>query len=168
MEIVQQLGIQPVLLIAQIVNFLVIFFLLKRFLYKPIFSVLKKREETIKEGLAKAEEGRKIMEKALAEEREILRKAQKEARQIIEEARTQKDAIIKEAQEITKQQGEQLIAHARAQIAIETKEAEKQLASHISSLAVNILEKSLFDLFSEEEQDFVIKKAVQKMKGRVN
>ncbi|MBU2632677.1 F0F1 ATP synthase subunit B, partial [Patescibacteria group bacterium] len=49
MEIVKQFGLDPVLLVAQIVNFLILLFILKKLLYKPVLELLKKREDTIKE-----------------------------------------------------------------------------------------------------------------------
>src|SRR5207247_1964428 len=51
MDVLHNFDIEWPLLVAQIVNFLIIFYLLKRFLYKPIFTVLKKRADTIKEEL---------------------------------------------------------------------------------------------------------------------
>ena len=75
MEILKNLGFDPVMLAAQIVNFLIILYLLKRFLYKPILEMLKKREDSIKEGLKQAEEARITLEKTLQEEKKILSKA---------------------------------------------------------------------------------------------
>ena len=57
-------GIQPLLLAAQIVNFLILAYILKRFLYKPVLEVLKKREKKIKDGLQAAEEGQAFLDKA--------------------------------------------------------------------------------------------------------
>ena len=62
MEIINNFGLDPLLLGAQIVNFLIIFFILKRFAYKPVLDILKKREDSIKEGLRQAEEGKKILD----------------------------------------------------------------------------------------------------------
>ena len=56
MEIIKNFGVEPVLLVAQIINFLIILFILKKFLYKPVLDTLKKREDSIKEGLKQAEE----------------------------------------------------------------------------------------------------------------
>ena len=72
MEFIKDLGFNPLLLGGQIVNFLIIYFLLKRFAYKPILGLLKKREEDIKTGIKNAEEGKLVLEKALLDEKRIL------------------------------------------------------------------------------------------------
>lgn len=168
MESFAQFGLNPILLIAQIINFLVIFFVLKKFLYKPILEMLKKREETIKAGLKQAEEARILLENTEKKESEILKKAQAEARTLLDETRAQRDEMLKEAEIMTKQQTEALLKEAQAQIAYETSEAEKRLSSHISQLAVTFLEKSLNELFTKDDQEAVMKRALKKMKEKAN
>jgi len=51
MEILKEFGIQPTLLLAQIVNFLIILFVLKKFFYKPIIKVLDARKKRIEVSL---------------------------------------------------------------------------------------------------------------------
>ena len=53
-KILSDFGVQPILLLAQIVNFLILLILLKKFLYKPILQVLEKRKETIDEATKQA------------------------------------------------------------------------------------------------------------------
>jgi F-type H+-transporting ATPase subunit b len=65
MEILKTFGFDPILLGAQIINFLIIFYLLKRFLYKPVLGMLKTREDKIKEGIKQAEEARSYAGKNL-------------------------------------------------------------------------------------------------------
>ncbi len=77
MEIIKNFGLNPILLAAQIVNFLIIFFILKKFLYKPVLNVLNKRQVTIKEGLKQAEEARVKLEKVVIEEKDILKQIAK-------------------------------------------------------------------------------------------
>ena len=72
MEIVKEFGLNPYLLAAQIVNFLIILYILKKLLYKSVLDMLKKRSDSIKEGIKQAEEGRLTLEKALEEEKKIL------------------------------------------------------------------------------------------------
>ena len=104
MEIIKNFGLDPFLLGAQIINFLIIFFILKGFVYKPVLGILKKREDSIKDGLKQAEEGKKILNEALEKEKKILQDAQRRAEKIIEDAKNQSIEIGKKAAENTKKQ----------------------------------------------------------------
>lgn len=168
MELIKNFGIEPVLLAAQVINFLVILFLLKRFLYKPVLDVIKNREKTIKEGLEKAKEGEEILEKALEKEKQILKKAQGESKKLLEESKEQAKEIIKQTEKNSEKQAEKILLKAREQIIKETKLAEKQLSSHISKLAIDMLNKSMQDFFSEKEQEEVLIKAIKRLKEQSN
>lgn len=167
-EILKNFGINPVLLIAQIVNFLIILYILKRFLYKPVLDVLRKRQETIKEGLKQAEETRLLLEKTAAREKEVLKKAQEEAKKMLEETRKQRDGILQEAETAAKKQADRILEEAKKQIAFETKEAQKNLSMQISGLALEFLQKSTAQIFSKEDQQKIITNALQKIKKRAD
>lgn len=113
MEALHSLGIDWKMLIAQIINFLVLLFLLNKFLYKPILNMLESRKQKIEKGLEDAqhsakilqnskEEADKITEKAYQEAGEILNtaklEAQKEAEEIVKKAKNQAEKINREAQ----------------------------------------------------------------------
>lgn len=168
MEIIKNFGVNPILLLAQIVNFLIVLYILKRLLYKPIFNVLKSRKESIEKGLKQAEEARILLEETTRKEKTILKKAQEEARKLIEETKQQRDQMLHVAEVSTRQQAKQILDEARGQIAFETKQAQKELAGHINSLAVEFLRKSVMELFSKEDQELIIKNAVEKLKKRVD
>lgn len=164
MEILKNFGFDPVMLVAQIVNFLIIFYLLKRFLYKPLLGMLKKREDNIKEGIKQAEEARLTLEKTLEAEKKILSKAQEEAKKIIEEAKIQARDISLEIEENTKKQTEKMILEAREQILQESKETERKLVEKTTILASKLLAKSLEGMFGEKEQKQIVNKAIKQIK----
>lgn len=168
MEIIKNFGLDPLLLGAQIVNFLIIFYLLKRLLYKPVLNLLKNRETTIKEGLQKAEEARKLMEKTLEEEKTILKKAQNQASELIGEAKNQAIENARQSEEYAKKQAERLIKEAKDQIIKETKDAERKLSVYVSSLAMQFLQKGVKEFFDEKEQEEIITKAIKKLKEKPN
>lgn len=168
MEVAQQFGINPILLLAQIVNFLIVLYILKRLLYKPVLETLKKRERTIKEGIEQAEEARIALERAAEKEREILKKAQNEAKKLLDETRAQRTELMAETEKLTKEQAESILKEARSQIVFETAEAERRLSAHISELAVTFLQKSITDLFSESDQELIMKNALKKIKEKAN
>lgn len=168
MEIFKNFGIDPILLGAQIVNFLIIFFILKRFMLKPVMNVLKNRQTTIQTGLKNAEEGKKILEEALNEEKKILKKAQLESQKLIKEAKTQGEEIVKKSEESAKNQADRILKEAKEDITQEIKSAEKNLSIYVSKLAVQFLEKSVSDLFGQKEQEEILTKAMKKLKEKQN
>jgi F-type H+-transporting ATPase subunit b len=165
LELVENFGIDPYLLGAQIINFLIVFYVLKRFLYKPILNALKTREDSIRKGLEDAEVARKLLEEAEEKEAKLLQKAQSEARKMIEDAKSESLSLLAQAEEKTRLQTEQMLKDAKTQIEEDMKRAEKQLSANITTLAVHVLEKSIADIFSQDEQDVVIKKAIKKLKS---
>lgn len=165
MEVLQQFGVDWFLLGAQIINFLIVFIILKKFLYKPILTTLKNREATIKKGLEEAKEARLLLEQAEEKEKKLLQKAQAESKKLIDEARNEREAMITKAENDTRIKTEKMLQDAKEQISEEVKQAEKRLSANITTLAVHVLEKSVADLFSEEEQETVMKRAIKKLKS---
>ena len=168
MDILKEFGVNPILLTAQIVNFLIILYIIKRFLLKPILDVLNRRKQMIKAGLEQAEESRILLEKTESREKEILKKAQEESKKIIEETRKQRDQILQEAEVISKNNAQRILDDARKQIIYETTETQKKLSIQISKLAVEFLQKSAAQIFSKADQDKIVENAVQKIKKKVD
>jgi len=164
MEIIKNFGVDPILLGAQIINFLIIFFLLKRFLYKPVLGMLKKREDKIKEGIKQAEEARITLERTLEQEKKIFAKAHDEAKALILDAKNQALEVSREVEENTKKQAEKILLDTRAQIEQDTKLMEQELAAKVSVLAQELLSKSLEGVFGEKEQKQILGKALKKLK----
>lgn len=165
MEIINNFGLDPYLFGAQVINFLIVLYLLRRFLYKPVLDVLKKREEEIKTGLKQAEESRLLLEKTLEREKEILKKARESAKETITEAKSQAILILTQVEEDSKKQAEKIISQAREQIEIESKETEKRLTAKITDLSIGFLTTALKDVFSEKEQKEVLDKAIKQIKS---
>lgn len=168
MEVLGKFGINPVLLVAQIVNFLIIFFIVKKYALGPILTMLKNREKTIKEGLQQAEEARKLLEESTEKERALLKKAHAEAKELVAEAKKQRDELLTRTEAQTKEQTEKLLKEAREQIAFETREAEKRLAAHVNDIAIQLLQKSTSELFTEKEQTSIMEKALKELKKKAD
>ncbi len=164
MDIIKNFGVNPILLAAQIINFLIILFILKKFLYKPILELLKKRQTTIEEGIKQADESRIKLEKVVIEEKNILRNAQLHAKKIIEETKQKSVELTKQMSDDAKKQTEKILKDAKEQILRESLEAEKRLALQTSKLAITFLEKTLGEFFSVKEQKEVIENALKKIK----
>lgn len=164
MEILNNFGFEPILFLAQIVNFLIIFWVLKRFMYKPVLKLLDERRKKIEDGLKHAEEAEIKFAESVKKEEEILKKAQSEAKKMLDEARDAREKMLKDAEEDTKKQVAKLLTEARDLINEETTQASKKLEVQVSKLAIEFLNKSTKGLFGEKEQEIIMKNALKKLK----
>ena len=165
MEILHQFGFDVKLFAAQIVNFLVIAYVFKRFLYKPILETLKKRNDMIARGVKDAEKATLALEKAEEQKEEILAKAQKEAEKILEEARTQSQQVRDDMMSQTKAEVEKLMLNTHQQIELERENFKKEAKDVSLEIARKVLEQSIVKLFDKKDDDILIKKGIQNIKN---
>lgn len=164
MEILKDFGVNWVLLLAQVVNFLLVFIILKKVLYKPFLSMLKKREEIVKQGVKQAEEAKLLLEEAKAQEHKMLKKAQEQASKIISDAKLETREQALAIEENTKAAAEKIMKMAEEKIEHETKDAEVRLRKDIARIAVAILEKTLPDVLDKKSQEEILRKATSNLK----
>jgi len=86
-ETLQSLGIYWPKLIAQIVNFGIVLFILWKFAYRPVLKILEERRQRVTEAMKNAEHAKAELAKADAARQEILNQANAQATKLIEEAR---------------------------------------------------------------------------------
>lgn len=159
MNIFQNFGVNPILLLAQIVNFLIILYVLKRFMYKPVLNILKSREDEIKKGVEDAQKAEEKLAEAAEKEKQILTHAQERADKILMDAKAEASETKNSAQEKAKAETERMLVQAKEQIMQESSAAEENLTKNIGRIAVALLEKSLTGVFGEKEQKIILKKA---------
>ncbi len=163
-ELLDTFGIQPILLVAQVVNFLIIFYLLKRFAWSPILKTLQDRRKVVAESIKNAEATEKALEKAEEKERAILQKAQLQAQETIADAKRHATDLAQQAEERTREQVERMIQDSHKKIEKQTEDAEKQLASKITTVASDMLRSSLKGMLDDKDQEKVLDKAKKSLK----
>ena len=82
-----ELGIQWKMLLAQTISFSVVFFVLWRFAYRPVFAMLEARRQKIAEAMADADKIKAELAKTQADRNAVLAQAGDQANKLIEEAR---------------------------------------------------------------------------------
>lgn len=164
----EQLGVEPKLLIAQIVNFLIIIFVLTKLLYQPILRMLAKRKKEIEEGLALTEKLRLEEEKLAAKREQVLDAARKEGQKLIDEARGQAAEAEKEIVAEAHVQAEEIIKRARAETERLRGEMEKDLRTNAVALATAMARKLLSSVLSAKDQHKLIAAHVKKLSYEKN
>lgn len=123
--------------------FLLFFFILKKFAWKPILNAVKARDEMIRGSLASAEKARKEMAKLQSDNEAILKRAREERENILKEARDVRDKLIAEAKGKAAEEAEKLVEKARAGIEREKEVALADIREQVASLSVEIASKLL-------------------------
>lgn len=129
-------GVDLPKLIFQVVNFLLLLYLLNRFLFKPVLKLLDERESRIRKGLEDAEAAARDRELARAEREAALDEARKEAQAMV--ARANKIAEDSRAEILAeaKAQADKVTARAREEITAEKDKAMAELRATVADLAL--------------------------------
>jgi F-type H+-transporting ATPase subunit b len=150
------------LFIWQVLIFIGLILLLKKFAWKPILTAVNDREEGIKDALLSAENAKKEMQNLQADNQKLLAEARAEREIMIKEAREIKDKMINDAKEEAQAEGVRMIEQAKAAINAEKNSAMAELKNQVSNLSLQIAEKVLRDELSNKEAQT---KLVEKMLG---
>ena len=131
------------LLFWMLLSFGILFFLLKKFAWKPILNMLQEREESIEQALKDAEQARQGVEKMQAEHDLIISKAHTDREKIFREAQDIKEKIIGEAREMAIKEKDKIMKDARTSIESEKNAAIKEMRDAAAELSIQIAEKLL-------------------------
>ena len=146
------LGIQWKILLMQTVSFSIVFFVLWRFAYKPIFAMLETRRDKIAEALANAEKIKAELVRTEASRQEILTQANTQANKLIEEAR----AAAARVQEVETQKAiaaaEQIITKAREAAAQDHARMLAELKREVGRLVVQTTATVTGKILTTEDQ----------------
>jgi len=139
------------LLFWMFLAFFLVFFILKRYAWKPILNALKDREDSIRESLRLADKTKTDMELLQLENEKKIVQMQKEKEGILQEARSIREKIIEESRmKAVKERNEMMLA-TRNEIQVEKDKALKELKDSAADLALLIAEKILKQKLSEED-----------------
>jgi len=132
--------------------FLIVFFILKKFAWKPILASLKEREDSIEDALKSAEEAKKEMASLKAANEELLREAREERDAMLTDARKIKEQVIAEAREKANKEAGIIVENAREQINSEKQAALTELKNLIATYSIEIAEKVLQEELSDKKK----------------
>jgi F-type H+-transporting ATPase subunit b len=146
----------------QVLIFVGLILLLRKFAWKPILDAVNDREEGIRNALLAAENAKKDMQNLKSDNEKLLAEARAERDLMMKEAREIKEKMIADAKSEAQIQGEKMIESAKASIESEKNAAMAELKNQVSSLSLEIAEKLLKDELSNKEAQT---KLVEKMLG---
>lgn len=149
----------------QLLLFVGLVLLLKKFAWKPILDAVEKREEGIKGALESAEKARLEMQNLQADNQKLLKEARTEREDMLKEAREIKNKMIEDAKGEAQEQAKKMIAQATAAIESEKKAAMAELKSQVAGLSLEIAEKMVRrELSGKDKQEELVESMLSEAK----
>jgi len=163
MEAVKTLGVDSKLLIAQIVNFLILLFLLRKFLYNPVIKMLDERKQKITEGLDAAEQSKNSLQDAGSKSSEIIEKAHLESKNIMVVSKKLADTEAKKIIEKADRQAEIILRNANEEATQNKQSALVEAKKEISEILSLSLDKVIGNDLAPSEKEKLTEKAIGKV-----
>jgi len=148
-----------------LVAFVVVLLILKKFAWKQILQSLSEREHGIAEALESADRVKKEMAQLKNENEVLMAKAVEERTLMLKEARETRDKIVNEAKEQAKAEANKILLDAQAAINHQKMAALTEVKNQIGNLVVEVSEKVLRrELSAKQEQETYIRDLAKDIK----
>lgn len=159
-ELFTNLGIDWRLLIAQAVNFLLVLFLLKKFVFSKVIRHLEERRTRIEQGLELTDKAKREMDRIEESRHRELEQAREAGEKVLADARSTASTKEKEALAMVRQEAERMLQKAKGEAEKEKVDAVRGAKTEAQKLAVLMAEKILGRSVTKVDQDEAAKEVM--------
>ncbi len=153
------------LLVWTFIAFLIVFFILAKFAWKPLLAALKERETGIADAISSAEKVKLEMASLKNENEALMNQAREERATMIKEAKVASDKMISEAKDKAKAEYDRIISEAQQAIQQQKNAALTDVKNQVGALVIEVSEKILRrELANKAEQESYIKQLAETVK----
>lgn len=159
-DILSTLGIDVKLLVFQTIAFLLLLWLLSRFVFPKLGAMLEKREKLIEDSVKAAREAEASAEQSAAETEKLMKAARKNADEIVSSAKTEAAGMVEAAEKRSRERAEQIAKDAEAQLQNDVEKARQALKKETVELVATATEKVVGTAVTAGVDEKLIKSAV--------
>lgn len=146
----ENLGIDTKLIIAQLINFGLFFFVFKKFLAKPFKAFVAREKKEQEEHQSALIKSRQLEERSEKQEREFKERMKKEQARVLDEAKKDAEGVRKELIEQAHAEAEEIRVRSLAQLEKEKSDLEAAARDHITKVGMLIVQEALDDVLTED------------------
>jgi F-type H+-transporting ATPase subunit b len=150
------LGLNAGYLLAQIINFLIIFGALGALLWRPIINMLDARSAKIEKGLEDARIAAEARRNAEAEAEKILAAARADVSKVIEEGRGRGEEVVKQLEADARAEAEKIRADARIAAAAERDQQLAALRGQVADISIAVARRLIGESLDAKRQNALI------------
>ena len=146
---------------AQVVNFIVLLFIFKKLLYKPILKVLDERKKKIEESLKNAEEIEAKLQETNEKIDKMLAKALDEGQKIREESKKEASVYLEDVKQNASKLSQEIIKKGEEALRVEKEKMQTELRVEFSEIVAAALQKVTGKVLSKKDQKDMIEKSIK-------
>ncbi|HKQ38488.1 MAG TPA: F0F1 ATP synthase subunit B [Verrucomicrobiae bacterium] len=151
-QTLQSLGIYWPKLIAQVVNFAIVLFILWKFAYRPVLKILEERRQRVAEAMVNAEKAREELARTEAQRQQVLAETNAKANKLIEEAQAAAARVREQETQKAIREAEQIVTKAREAAALERARMLAEVKRELGRLVVATTTKVTGKVLTADDQ----------------
>lgn len=157
-----ELNVQIPVSIFTILNFFILYFVLRRFLFKPLNETLTARRSEVESKLKDAENNKALAEKYMTESEVSLKESKNRGKMLVEEYKNKAEGLHSDIVKSAQAEAQQIIERAVRETEREKEKAQAEIKEQVIGLAVMLSAKALEESIDEETHrrlisDFIAK-----------
>lgn len=158
-EMIEKFGLAWPKFIAQVIIFLAVYSVLKKFAFGPILAMLEQRKQRIADGEAKLEKIAKDLAEAEANAQALISKANDEAARLVKEAGDSAKSLAERKQQEAVHEAGQIMAKAREAAQLEHEQLMSQLKREFGRMVADATGRVTGKVLTSEDQDRINKES---------
>ena len=155
--------LDPGLFIWSITTFMVLFFVLAKFAWKPLLKMLQDREDMIRTSLDDAEKAKVELERLNEESEAIMAKARSEAQTILADGKAAAEKVKEDTVAKAKEQANKIREDAEKQILVEKDKAIADIKQEVVNISLSVAEKLIHKNLSDTDNKALIEESLKKV-----
>lgn len=155
--------LDPGLFIWSIITFMVLFFVLAKFAWKPLLKMLQDREDMIRNSLDDAEKAKVELERLNEESEVIMAKARSEAQTILADGKAAAEKVKEDTVAKAKEQANKIREDAEKQILVEKDKAIADIKQEVVNISLSVAEKLIHKNLSDADNKALIEESLKKV-----
>ena len=163
-ELIKTFHIDWRLIIAQVINFVIVFLVLFYFGIRPLMKIMKERTKKIEDGIQNAEVIEEKLQQAEKDKEMEINKGRKQGQELIAAAEKESDLARKEKLEKTRHEAEKIVSAAKMEIVTERKKMIQDVKKELGELVMLASNKIAADTIDAKKHEKLINDVIDELK----
>ncbi len=164
MELLKLLSANEI--VAQIITFLILLFLMKRFMWKPFLGILDKRRELVASEFKKIDDTKAEVEKLKAGYENKLSSIETQAKEMFRLTVEEGKKAAEEIRQSAREESEKIFAKAQESIKAEVAKAEEELKNRMVNLTIDVASKVIEEKLTVENDRAIVENFIKEMENK--